>query len=172
MANNEENKEDQSNSIKPQSNADMYDDFLNQKRASLFEAYYERQRAKQELKKKGVKSDAEAEKLLKDATRRRGISSLRPEKLKALASKAKVLRRTGTVLSVLASTFWIWGPMILCFALLGFGAAMISQPTRFVGLLGKDCVDAAGDDQVAAAKCLQDATEKNNFDSFSNQGYI
>lgn len=149
----------------------VQDEYINSRWAALLAAHYEEKAAIKSLKSQGMDA-REAKKVYREAKNKNNMSVLLPKNLKKMKSAAKVLRRTGTALSVLASTFWIWGPMVLCFGLLSFGAAMISQPTRFVGLLGKDCVEAAGDDQVAAAKCLQDAAEKNNFDAFSNQGYI
>ena len=96
------------------------------------------------------------------------MSALAPKKLKSLKSTAStVLKNTRRFYLLL----WLV-PLVLVFTLLSFSAAIISNPTRFVGMLGQDCVEAAGDDQVAAAKCFQDAAEQNSLDSFSNQGYI
>lgn len=165
--NNEEEAETPQNDSPIKTDVSVQDEYMNSRWAALLAAHYEERQAIKSLKSQGI-DGAQARKMYREAKNKNNMSALAPKKLKSLKSTAStVLKNTRRFYLLL----WLV-PLVLVFTLLSFSAAIISNPTRFVGMLGQDCVEAAGDDQVAAAKCFQDAAEQNSLDSFSNQGYI
>ncbi len=165
---------DEEKDDKPQSIAEMNDEYINLRRIQLVEQYYEEKDARRKLQAQGL-SIEEAKNALKDAKTRNKLVNASKAKVQKIAGKVKTLRTIGTGISFLASTFWIWAiPLFGCiiFLLIAFPVAFLANPTRFSGLLDSSCTEQAGNDEEKLAQCARDAIEENNRNSFNNRGML